>query len=78
MTTYRKTKHGYGNDREKRNRGRPKREGQEKLQNNPIYKFNNFFNDEKRKPISLDPTLNNKEITLVLIKEFLEKIFSKK
>jgi len=43
-----------------------------------IYKFNNFFNDEKRKPISLDPTLNNKEITLVLIKEFLEKIFSKK
>ena len=48
LTTHRKTKHGYGNNGEKRNRGRPKKEGG--LNDNPITpleKFNNFFNDEK-------------------------------
>lgn len=71
MTTHRKTKHNYGNSGEKRNRGRPKRDGIENQQNNQQSKFNNFFNDEKRKTTSLDQPENGKEI----IKEFLEKIF---
>lgn len=50
----------------KRNRGRPKRDGIENQQNNQQSKFNNFFNDEKRKTTSLDQPENDKEI----IKEF--------
>jgi hypothetical protein len=75
LTTHRKAKHGFGNSEEKKNRGRPKREGQEKLQNNPLYKFNNFFNDDKRKALFLAPSTNDKTITNTLVKEFLEKIF---
>ena len=46
LTTQRKTKHGYGNNGEKRKRGRPKKDGQsENNQNNPLIKYNNFFND---------------------------------
>ena len=45
LTTHRKTKHGYGNDGEKRNRGRPpKKDGQnDNSQSNPLNKFNYFF-----------------------------------
>jgi hypothetical protein len=76
LTTHRKTKHGYGNSGERRNRGRPpKKDGIESQQNNQEYKFKNFFNDEKRKPMSLDQPENDKIITIEIIKEFLEKIF---
>lgn len=75
LTTHRKTKHDYGNNGEKRNRGRPKREGLEIQQNNQENKFNNFFNDEKRKPISSEQNINDKLITNDIIKEFLENIF---
>ena len=43
LTTHRKTKHNYGNSGDKRNRGRPKRDGIENQQNNQQSKFNNFF-----------------------------------
>ena len=76
LTIHRKTKHGYGKDGEKRNRGRPKRDGLENQQNNQENKFNYFFNDEKRKPTSLDQSANDKIITNEIIKEFLEKIFN--
>ena len=77
LTTHRKTKHGYGNNGEKRNRGRPKKEGlNENSQNNPQNKFNCFFNDENRKPISLDQNINDKIINTDIIKEYLEKIFN--
>jgi hypothetical protein len=77
LTTHRKTKHGYGTNGEKRNRGRPKKDGlSENVQINPANKFNYFFNDEKRKPNSLDQTINTKIITVEIIKEFLEKIFN--
>lgn len=75
LTTHRKTKHNYGNSGEKRTRGRPKRDGLENQQNNQQSKFNNFFNDEKRKPTSLDQSANDKIITNDIIKEYLEKIF---
>ena len=78
LTTHRKTKHGYGNEGEKRNRGRPpKKEGQsDNGQGNPLNKFNNFFLDDKRRPTSLDEDLNNKAINTDVIKEFLQKIFN--
>ena len=77
LTTHRKTKHGYGTNGEKRNRGRPKRDGlNDSTQVNPATKFNLFFNDEKRKNDSLDQTLNYKIITVDIIKENLQKIFN--
>ena len=78
LTTHRKTKHGYGNDGEKRNRGRPpKKEGQnDSTQTNPLNKFNNFFLDDKRRPTSLDEDLNNRAINIDVIKEFMGKIFN--
>ena len=78
LTTHRKTKHGYGNDGEKRNRGRPpKKDGQnDNGQTNPLNKFNYFFLDDKRRPASLDEDLNNKAINIDVIKEFMQKIFN--
>jgi hypothetical protein len=78
LTTHRKTKHGYGNDGEKRNRGRPPRkDGQnDNGQTNPLNKFNYFFLDDKRRPSSLDEDLNNKTINIDVIKEFMGKIFN--
>ena len=78
LTTHRKTKHGYGNDGEKRNRGRPpKKDGQnDNSQSNPLNKFNYFFLDDKRRPTSLDEELNNKAINIDVIKEYLQKIFN--
>ena len=78
LTTHRKTKHGYGNDGEKRNRGRPpKKDGQnDNGQINPLNKFNYFFLDDKRRPASLDEDLNNKAINIDVIKEFMQKIFN--
>ena len=77
LTTHRKNKHGYGTNGEKRNRGRPKKDGQsDNIPISPLNKFNNFFNDDNRKPASSDETLNDKIITTDLIKQFLKKIFS--
>ena len=78
LTTHRKTKHGYGTDGEKKNRGRPpKKDGQnDNAQTNPLNKFNYFFIDDKRRPTSLDEDLNNKVINTDVIKEFLQKIFN--
>lgn len=75
LTTHRKNKHGYGNSGEKKTRGRPKRDDLKNIQNNQVYKFKTFFNDEKRKPTSLDQSINDKTITKEIIKEYLEKIF---
>lgn len=77
LTTHRKTKHGYGNNGEKRNRGRPKKDGQsENSQNNPLNKYNNFFNDVKRKPNTFDQTSNSQSVSTEIIKDFLVKIFN--
>ncbi len=77
LTTHRKTKHGYGNNGEKRKIGRPKKDGKrDNVPLSPLNKFNNFFNDENRKPSSLDQSLNEKIITTGIITEYLEKIFN--
>jgi len=76
LTTHRKTKHGYGSNGELRLRGRPKREG---IPENPTaiaqQKFDIFFQNETRKPPSLDQTMNEKTISLETIKENLSNIF---
>ena len=77
LTTHRKSKHSYGNNGEKRNRGRPKKEGtNENSQINPQNKFNSFFKDENRQPKASEKILNNKIIDVEVIKEFLQKIFN--
>ena len=74
LTTHRKTKHGYGTEGEKRNRGRPKKDGQsDNMPITPLDKFNNFFKDENRKP---DESLNDKIITTEIIKKYMENIFN--
>ena len=76
LTTHRKTKHGYGLNGEIKLRGRPKREG---IPENPTaiaqQKFDIFFQNETRKPPSLDQTMNEKTISLETIKENLSNIF---
>lgn len=76
LTTHRKTKHGYGFNGEIKMRGRPKKEG---LPENPTqvaqHKFNIFFQNETRKPPSLDQTMNEKTISLDIIKNNLNDIF---
>ena len=77
LTNHRKTKHGYGNNGEKKNRGRPKRDEQnENAQISPISKFNNFFLDENRRPTSSGQSTEDKIITLDIVKAFSEKIFN--
>ena len=50
LTTHRKTKHGYGNNGEKRARGRPRKDCLiDSIANNPQNKFIYFFNEEHRK-----------------------------
>lgn len=76
LTTHRKTKHGYGTNGEKKARGRPRKDFQpDNTTANPQVKFLNFFNNETRKPPSLDQTLNDKTITLEIIKTNLVNIF---
>ena len=76
LTTHRKTKHGYGTNGEIKARGRPKREG---IPENPTaiaqQKFDVFFQNETRKPPSLDQTMNEKTISLDIIRENLTDIF---
>lgn len=76
LTTHRKTKHGYDLNSEKKVRGRPKRE--ETHQNPTVIaqnKFLTFFRNETRKPPSLDQTMNDKTISLEIIKNNLSDIF---
>ena len=77
LTTHRKTKHGYGYNGEIKMRGRPKKEGM--IPENPTavaqQKFNVFFQNETRKPPSLDQTMNEKTISLDIIKNNLNDIF---
>ena len=78
LTTHRKTKHGYeiNNIYEKKFRGRPRKED---VPQNPTLvaqnKYNSFFKNEMRKPPSLDQTINDKTITLEIIKNNLSDIF---
>jgi len=76
LTTHRKTKHGYGLNGEIKLRGRPKREG---MPENPTaiaqQKFDIFFQNETRKPPSLDQTMNEKTISLETITDNLKDIF---
>lgn len=76
LTTHRKTKHGYGTNGEKKARGRPRKDFQnENNSNDPKIKFCNFFINDTRKPPSLDQTVNDKTISLEIIKTNLIKIF---
>ena len=70
LTTHRKTKHGYGNNGEKRARGRPRKDClNENIPNNPQNKFIYFFNEEHRK------ALDDKIINIDIIKNDLRIIF---
>ena len=70
LTTHRKTKHGYGNNGEKRARGRPRKDCiNENLGNNPQNKFIFFFNEDHRK--AFDENI----INIDLIKNDLKIIF---
>ena len=76
LVIHRKTKHGYNTEADRKSRGRPKKDYQnENSGNNVLSKFENFLNNETRKPVSLDQTVNDKTITLNIIKENLDKIF---
>ena len=76
LTTHRKTKHGYGFNGEIKTRGRPKKVG---IPENPTavvqQKYESFFQNETRKPPSLDQTMNEKTISLDIIKNNLNDIF---
>ena len=70
LTTHRKTKHGYGNNGEKRARGRPRKDCiNENLGNSPQNKFLYFFNEDHRK--AFDENI----INIDLIKNDLKIIF---
>ena len=76
LTMHRKTKHGYGSNGEIKTRGRPKKDG---MPENPTaiaqQKYDVFFQNETRKPPSLDQTMNEKTISLDIIRENLTDIF---
>ena len=76
LTTHRKTKHGYELNNDKKIRGRPRKDFPTE---NPTVtsqnKYNIFFNNDTRKPPSLDQTINDKTITLEIIKKFLSDAF---
>ena len=85
LTTHRKTKHGYGTNGEKKARGRPRKDFSQNINNitnnnginlNAHMKFGSFFMNVIRRPPSLDQTLNDKTITLEIIKQKLELIFN--
>ena len=80
LTTHRKLKHGYQCDNARGSRGRPKKEqgipDKKPQQKGPDKsKFDNFFSQETRKPPSMDQFINDKTITLEIIKSDLAKIF---
>ena len=70
LTTHRKTKHGYGNNGEKRARGRPRKDCiNENITNNPQNKYLFFFNEEHRK------AFDDNIISIDIIKNDLRIIF---
>lgn len=90
LITHRKLKHGYGyggTNEETKTRGRPRKDNQPGVNkqntntninnncDNAQNKFNLFFNNETRKPPTLDQTLNEKTISLDIIKSNLTDIF---
>lgn len=72
LTMHRKTKHGLESNNDKKIRGRPRKDN---IPENPTIvsqnKYNVFFTNETRKPLSLDQTVNDKLITLEIIQKFL-------
>ena len=77
LTTHRKTKHGYELNNDKKIRGRPRKDNP---QENPTVvsqnKYNSFFKNDTRKAVSsLDQTINDKTITLEIIKDFMSRAF---
>ena len=78
LTTHRKTKHGYGNNGEKRARGRPRKDClNENITNNPQNKFLYFFQEEHRKAfddniINLDVVKNDFRI---IFKQCQQELF---
>ena len=79
LTTHRKTKHGYGNNGEKRSRGRPRKDClNENISNIPQNKFIYFFNEEHRKNsdeqiINIDTIKNDLRI---IFKQCQKELFS--
>jgi hypothetical protein len=71
LTTHRKTKHGFGNNGEKRTRGRPKKDCiiEKITNNNPQNKFIYFFTEDYRK-------VSNEVVDLEKIKNNLRTIFN--
>ena len=70
LTTHRKTKHGYGNNGEKRARGRPRKDCLiENIPNNPQNKFMYFFNEDHRK------VFDDNIINIDIVKNDLRIIF---
>ena len=70
LTTHRKTKHGYGNNGEKRARGRPRKDCLiENIPNNPQNKFIYFFNEDHRK------VFDDNIINIDIVKNDLRIIF---
>ena len=72
LTIHRKTKHGLELNNDKKIRGRPRKDN---IPENPTIvsqnKYKVFFQNETRKPLSLDQTLNDELITLEIIQKFL-------
>ena len=76
LTTHRKTKHGLELNNDKKIRGRPRKDFPTE---NPTVtsqnKYNVFFKNDTRKPLSLDQTINDKTITLEIIQKFITDAF---
>ena len=77
LIIHRKLKHNYNKMNENKTRGRPKKDYQQEnsftiTQN----KYNNFFNNNMRKPFLNEEGQNNNIINLELIKIYLETIFN--
>ena len=75
LMTHRKHKHNYGNEGEKRAKGRPRKNESIMEHNmNQQNKFNAFFSDQRRKPLPVEER-ENEEITIEKIKKFMIKIY---
>ena len=79
LTTHRKTKHGYGNNGEKRARGRPRKDClNENIPNDPQNKYLFFFSEEHRK--SLDDNIINLDVVKndlrIIFKQCQQELFN--
>ena len=76
LNTHKKNKHCKLNDEDKKGKGRPSKETQEKNITLEAFKeFISFFEEEKRKPILSDPA-NNNDISLDIILQFITNAFN--